>query len=632
MLISISLTKHALQNILVLAVAPKWWVKIGDFGISKRIEFSAARTRIGTESYLAPEVKGIYTMDSDDEETDEFSLAVDIWSIGAIAYRIATGQEAFAAQRSLHKYVVRGDPFPFATTLELAVSNFIEKTMAPSPQKRLNVYQAYNHPWIRDVSSANELNLDSTTTDKIQIPSPQIIEDATISGPEASFNMDASEPQSPTKYMGWTTKAQSTGSYADETTDIAPDISLTHPTETTYNEYVGHVMSKAYDLPGSPCAWSEDRQRFFVPRSKTALDIWTMRVKLGSFEYHKTQEIECDAENSKIAFSKDGAHIAIQDGLYLRIWDEGSDGQFTLCETLKPEKPIFEMTWSFYGAHLIILGEYIDEGTMESGGGRLFEPKQRLPWQLVEGYTYSRELGQLGGFRLGRKFYLGHPESIIVGRDESIILKCLLPRFQVWKSGSSGEGFRHIQEFNANGLSVPPAFSFSGNYLILSTNLWDKIWKLNAEGTRFQSIKFLGSPIDGEVELSPDGRTVIIYPKLGETSTKDIQVWSRIIGGEFELVQTTESYYPVEKIQFSWDDQLMYCTTRSGFEIWRISNNGRCIPIYRQELENSSHGESYFRLVGKGNWNLIAYGDGYGSQIFSWSDVLSQTSFLDERT
>jgi serine/threonine protein kinase len=54
-------TMHQLirQNIFVVHMAPVWWVKIGDFGISKRVsnDETVLQTATGTPHYLAPEVR-----------------------------------------------------------------------------------------------------------------------------------------------------------------------------------------------------------------------------------------------------------------------------------------------------------------------------------------------------------------------------------------------------------------------------------------------------------------------------------------------------------------------------------------------------------------------------------------------
>ncbi|KAL3483680.1 kinase-like domain-containing protein [Aspergillus germanicus] len=55
------------DNILVASKGPRWWVKTGDFGFSKRItEGSCLQTIVGTQNYFAPEILGLNyrTMDS----------------------------------------------------------------------------------------------------------------------------------------------------------------------------------------------------------------------------------------------------------------------------------------------------------------------------------------------------------------------------------------------------------------------------------------------------------------------------------------------------------------------------------------------------------------------------------------
>ncbi|KAG7413795.1 Serine/threonine-protein kinase RAD53 [Fusarium oxysporum f. sp. rapae] len=68
------------KNILVYHLGPHWFVKIGDFGISKRAEATALRAVISTEGYVAPEVKGFIPDQSSSSSSDTFSytFAVDM--------------------------------------------------------------------------------------------------------------------------------------------------------------------------------------------------------------------------------------------------------------------------------------------------------------------------------------------------------------------------------------------------------------------------------------------------------------------------------------------------------------------------------------------------------------------------
>ena len=78
---------------------PDWWVKIGDFGISKRAEegLTALRTLNGTPGFLAPELLAQFGLfdDSDFDMSEEYTVAVDIWSLGEIVFRALTGTQAF---------------------------------------------------------------------------------------------------------------------------------------------------------------------------------------------------------------------------------------------------------------------------------------------------------------------------------------------------------------------------------------------------------------------------------------------------------------------------------------------------------------------------------------------------------
>ena len=144
----------------MLKKGPDWWIKISDFGISKRIESTALRTHIGTEPYMAPEIKGIFPMDDGaDADTDTFTLAVDIWSVGVIAFRMVTGRLPFPDPRQLFNYVVKCSSFP-AMGLEPAdCADFVQKTMAASPHLRPTSQQALEHQWLMTRLSESNPNL-----------------------------------------------------------------------------------------------------------------------------------------------------------------------------------------------------------------------------------------------------------------------------------------------------------------------------------------------------------------------------------------------------------------------------------------------------------------------------------------
>jgi serine/threonine protein kinase len=134
---------------------PDWWVKIGDFGISKRAEegLTALRTLSGTLDFLAPEMLarlGFFD-DGDFEISKEYTVAIDIWSLGEITFRALTGEQAFSIQ-SLRKYIKGTSSFPIDVLHTHGVSNkgcdLLKSLMAPKPKDRLTAKEALRHTWI----------------------------------------------------------------------------------------------------------------------------------------------------------------------------------------------------------------------------------------------------------------------------------------------------------------------------------------------------------------------------------------------------------------------------------------------------------------------------------------------------
>lgn len=73
-------------NIFVVARwTSSWNVRIGDFGIAKRVHENetALRTITGTRQYMAPELDPWLV---DDEEAHIYTQAVDIWALGVLLF------------------------------------------------------------------------------------------------------------------------------------------------------------------------------------------------------------------------------------------------------------------------------------------------------------------------------------------------------------------------------------------------------------------------------------------------------------------------------------------------------------------------------------------------------------------
>ncbi|GAB1317118.1 Serine/threonine-protein kinase ATG1 (Fragment) [Madurella fahalii] len=139
-------------NIMVVEAGPDWFVKIGDFGISKRRrgDGMSLQTNLqrGTLGYAAPEALTF----KEDTAVTSYTSAVDMWSLGAVAYNILTNNLAFPNIRDMFLYTEGYRPFPSKPLVDHLVSDegkaFIERLMVPSPRDRLSARSALKDPWM----------------------------------------------------------------------------------------------------------------------------------------------------------------------------------------------------------------------------------------------------------------------------------------------------------------------------------------------------------------------------------------------------------------------------------------------------------------------------------------------------
>lgn len=143
------------KNLLVVDKPPEkdWWVKISDFGISKRStdgqqEYSTVN--IGTQEYMAPEVRFFKRRHKDDKAA--YTVAADMWALGELCVRLITGNPAFDLRELVEYYHYQQAFVPDDALVSLGVSedarDFIRAVMAPDPQDRLSADEATKHRWI----------------------------------------------------------------------------------------------------------------------------------------------------------------------------------------------------------------------------------------------------------------------------------------------------------------------------------------------------------------------------------------------------------------------------------------------------------------------------------------------------
>ena len=152
-------------NIFVARCAPDWWIKLGDFGILRGIctAQNSTLTRIGTPDYMAPEM----LFDNDNEDQDSpYTLAVDIWSLGCVLFRLLSQQLPFPQIKHLRLYWQSRKAFPTDILTSYGISgdgvSLISEMMKSNPADRVTVTTALLHSWVSTQESTLALgDLDS---------------------------------------------------------------------------------------------------------------------------------------------------------------------------------------------------------------------------------------------------------------------------------------------------------------------------------------------------------------------------------------------------------------------------------------------------------------------------------------
>ncbi|OTA53188.1 kinase-like protein, partial [Hypoxylon sp. EC38] len=135
------------SNILVVRRRPTWHVKVADFGVAKNIQGMDLHTSyMGTRGFMAPE---IYSPSS----LSAYTAAVDMWSLGTVAFRVRTGRLPWDSKDEKFAYYNNISSFPDLPLVRSGSSKrcktFIEAVMARKPVDRLTAEQALGHKWLR---------------------------------------------------------------------------------------------------------------------------------------------------------------------------------------------------------------------------------------------------------------------------------------------------------------------------------------------------------------------------------------------------------------------------------------------------------------------------------------------------
>eukprot|EP00835_Amoeboradix_gromovi_P000808 NODE_30_length_32972_cov_0.541052.p11 type:complete len:320 gc:universal NODE_30_length_32972_cov_0.541052:24681-25640(+) len=118
---------------------------VGDFGLAKLISVDGnMRTLCGTPGYMSPEVLN----------KAEYTNAVDVWSVGCIAFFMLTGSPPFEKPSTLEelKAILNVD-VNIPQNLTVESQDFIKNCLKRDPRHRFTVLQCQAHYWINGKSA-----------------------------------------------------------------------------------------------------------------------------------------------------------------------------------------------------------------------------------------------------------------------------------------------------------------------------------------------------------------------------------------------------------------------------------------------------------------------------------------------
>jgi len=137
------------------------WVKLGDFGVSKRILAGATttfHTQVSTPVYSAPEVLGL----DPNSETSNYTNSVDIWSLGCVICELLAGAKLFVSELQLYRYFYGTWPFPEESLRVLSPPtddtgiSLLKVMLAIQPEDRPTATGALRNQWLAGLGGDDE--------------------------------------------------------------------------------------------------------------------------------------------------------------------------------------------------------------------------------------------------------------------------------------------------------------------------------------------------------------------------------------------------------------------------------------------------------------------------------------------
>ncbi|KAJ5708649.1 hypothetical protein N7488_008450 [Penicillium malachiteum] len=296
------------DNIFVMRLGPRWWVKIGDFGFSKRYnQGSGLYSQVGTYLFLAPEIlpgtaKSTYT------------YAVDMWSLGVTIFFILSHVYPFESTPAFKQNF----QFPFAPLVSHSISqngqSFLQSLLKADPSTRMTTQDAFESAWLASPA------LDSDYPMASQL-APRLVSKEVVPNPVSSFKS--------AKSSGALGGSHTWGDFSKSSFS-----STMQPTQSNNRPHTNHLQSQSLRFPirersvlvegqnaenGSLSNKDGDKSDEDI-RQHAARDQQIIRRKrVGSLEHRRFRGIDSSDQNKPTK-----AENPFQDGSVKYNYDEGN--------------------------------------------------------------------------------------------------------------------------------------------------------------------------------------------------------------------------------------------------------------------------------------------------------------------